>query len=85
MLQVPLLSVLQSCTHNFPLQIICSTPVAFDKIEFTNGTLGVGERDDPVLLLTLAGVLSDPENPSLPQELGKCSSLPQSCSLVYFG
>ena len=42
------------------------------------------EHDDPVLLPHLVGVLSDPENHSLLQELGERSGPPQNCSLVYF-
>ena len=39
-----------------------------------SGTLGRTEHGDPVLLPPLEGVLSDPENLSLPQEPGERSS-----------
>ena len=42
------------------------------------------EHGDPVLLPPLVGVLSDPENTFLLQELGERSSPSQNCSLVYF-
>ena len=45
--------------------------------------LRVQKNDDPVLLPPPVAGLSDPENPSLPQELGEHSSPLQNCSQVY--
>ena len=77
-------SVLQSCTHNFPLQTILLDTVAFEKTEPKMETRLDKEHGDPVLLPPLVGVLSDPENTLLLQELGERSSPSQNCSLVYF-
>ena len=72
-LQAPLPSVLQSRTHGFPSQI---TLLGISSARARNEPLGRKEHGDPALLPPLAGVLSDPKNPSLPQELGERSSPP---------